>query len=354
MKILVTGGAGFIGSSVAAGYDLAGHDVTVVDDLSTGRRENLSEDIPLFPIDITDYESLERVFDKVRPDVVSHHAAQLDIRRSLREPLIDAKINVLGSLSVLEAAVRYEARKVIFASSGGAIYGEPSSLPAAESTAEMPISHYGVAKLSVERYLHAYHFLYGLKFTILRYANVYGPRQNPYGEAGVVAIFSGQALRNEVSTIFGNGSKTRDYVFIDDVVSANLLALEKGDCGVFNIGRGIQVSDFQIFQAIQHVSEQKNELRFAPHRTGEVQHIALDFSAARQFLSWTPAIGLEEGLAKTIDYIRSEIGSEKPADTGSIVLSTDRSCCRQVQLASGLDVKRRGRKTIRRRSIKNG
>jgi UDP-glucose 4-epimerase len=324
MKILVTGGAGFIGSSVAVGYDSAGHDVTVVDDLSTGRRANLPARIPLFTIDITDHESLERIFEEVRPDAISHHAAQLDIRRSLREPLIDAKINVIGSLSVLELAVRYKAKKIIFASSGGAIYGEPSSLPAAESTVEMPISHYGVAKLSVERYLRAYHFLHGLKFTILRYANVYGPRQNPYGEAGVVAIFGGQALRNEVSTIFGDGSKTRDYVFIEDVVTANLLALEKGDCGVFNIGRGSQVSDYEIFEAIQRVSGHKNEVRFAPHRAGEVQHIALDSEAAREVLGWTPAVGLEEGLARTIDYIRSGIDPGKPEYNRSIALSAYR------------------------------
>lgn len=324
MKILVTGGAGFIGSSVAVGYDSAGHDVTVVDDLSTGRRANLPARIPLFTIDITDHESLERIFEEVRPDAISHHAAQLDIRRSLREPLIDAKINVIGSLSVLELAVRYKAKKIIFASSGGAIYGEPSSLPAAESTVEMPISHYGVAKLSVERYLRAYHFLHGLKFTILRYANVYGPRQNPYGEAGVVAIFGGQALRKEVSTIFGDGSKTRDYVFIEDVVTANLLALEKGDCGVFNIGRGSQVSDYEIFEAIQRVSGHKNEVRFAPHRAGEVQHIALDSEAAREVLGWTPAVGLEEGLTRTIDYIRSGIDSGKPEDNQSIALSAYR------------------------------
>jgi UDP-glucose 4-epimerase len=324
MKILVTGGAGFIGSSVAVGYDSAGHDVTVVDDLSTGRRANLPARIPLFTIDITDHESLERIFEEVRPDAISHHAAQLDIRRSLREPLIDAKINVIGSLSVLELAVRYKAKKIIFASSGGAIYGEPSSLPAAESTVEMPISHYGVAKLSVERYLRAYHFLHGLKFTILRYANVYGPRQNPYGEAGVVAIFGGQALRNEVSTIFGDGSKTRDYVFIEDVVTANLLALEKGDCGVFNIGRGSQVSDYEIFEAVQRVSGHKNEVRFAPHRAGEVQHIALDSEAAREVLGWTPAVGLDEGLARTIDYIRSGIDSGKPEDNRSIALSAYR------------------------------
>jgi UDP-glucose 4-epimerase len=318
MKILITGGAGFIGSSVADGYRSAGHDVTVVDNLSTGRSENLSAGIPLFKIDITDYESLERIFAEVRPEVISHHAAQLDIRRSVREPLIDAQINIIGSLSVLELAVRYKAKKIIFASSGGAIYGEPSALPATESTAEMPISHYGVAKLSVERYLRAYHFLHGLKFTIFRYANVYGPRQNPYGEAGVVAIFGGQALRNEVSTIFGDGSKTRDYVFIGDVVAANLLALEKGDGGVFNIGRGIQVSDYEIFESIQRASAHKNSLRFAPHRAGEVKHIALDSRAARDVLGWTPAVGLEEGLAKTIEYIHSG----RPEDNRSLALST--------------------------------
>jgi UDP-glucose 4-epimerase len=307
MRILITGGAGFIGSHVAASYLNAGHEVGVVDNLSTGRKEKVPAGAHLFRVDITNHEDLERVFAEMRPEVVSHHAAQMDIRRSLREPLFDANTNVVGSLSVLELSARYAVSKFIFASSGGAIYGEPKKLPATESTAEMPISHYGVAKLSVERYLYTYHHLYGLRFTALRYANVFGPGQNPRGEAGVVAIFIGQMLRDEIPTIFGDGSKTRDYVFIEDIVEANLQALEKGNCGIFNIGRGIEVSDYEIFDAIRKSMGYANEPNFAPRRSGEVDHIALDASAAMRVLGWKPAVGLIEGITRTIARIRSEV-----------------------------------------------
>jgi UDP-glucose 4-epimerase len=305
MRILITGGAGFIGSHVAAGYLNAGHEVGIVDNLSTGRIENMPAGADFFHADITDPESLKHVFATVGPEVVSHHAAQMDIRRSLREPLFDANVNVVGSLAVLELCVLHSVKKFIFASSGGAIYGEPRTLPANESAAEMPISHYGVTKLSVERYLHAYHHLYGLRFTALRYANVFGPGQNPRGEAGVVAIFIGQILRGEVPTIFGDGSKTRDYVFVEDIVAANLAALERGDFGVFNIGCGIQVSDFEIFDTIRACVGRNCDPNFAPRRMGEVEHIALDASAAALVLGWKPTIRLVEGITRTVAHIRS-------------------------------------------------
>jgi UDP-glucose 4-epimerase len=305
MRILITGGAGFIGSNIADGYLAIGHDVAVVDNLTTGRRENIPNRASFFQADITNPESLERVFGEFRPDVVSHHAAQMDVRRSMREPLFDAQVNVLGSLNVAEISVRHKVRKVIFASSGGAIYGEPTKLPAVESTPEMPISHYGVTKLSFERYLYVYQCLYGLRFTALRYANVYGPRQNPYGEAGVVAIFINQMLRREVSTIYGDGSKTRDYVFVADIVEANLLALELGDARVLNIGRGIQVSDYQIFDSIRRALGLEQGPKFAPRRPGEVEKIALDASAAAEVLGWKPKTDLADGIAKTVQHIRS-------------------------------------------------
>lgn len=306
MKILITGGAGFIGSHVAARYLHAGHDVAVVDNLSTGRQENVPAKAKFFRADITDQENLKRIFAEFRPAVVSHHAAQMDIRRSLREPLFDANVNILGSLSVLELSAHFSVKKFIFASTGGAIYGEPQTIPASESTLENPISHYGVTKLSVERYLHTYHHLYGLDFTALRYANVFGPRQNPHGEAGVVAIFIGQMLRREIPTIFGDGSKTRDYIFIDDVVDANLLALETGSRGVFNLGRGVEVSDYEVFDAIRAAIGCAHEPNFAARRLGEVEHICLDTSAATRTLGWKPRVGLFDGIARTIAHIRSE------------------------------------------------
>jgi UDP-glucose 4-epimerase len=310
LKILITGGAGFIGSHVTTAYLNRGYEVGVVDNLSTGRIENIPAGARLFRVDIADFEGLRRVFAELRPEIVSHHAAQMDIRRSLREPLFDANVNVVGSLSVLELSAQYTVKKFIFASSGGAIYGEPQLLPATESTVEMPISHYGVTKLSVERYLYAYHHLYGLNFTALRYANVFGPRQNPHGEAGVAAIFIRQMLQGEVPTIFGDGSKTRDYVFVEDVAEANCLAVERGDCGVFNIGRGIQVSDYEIFDAIRESLGYAHEPNFAPRRLGEVEHIALDASAAANKLGWKPTIGLVEGIARTIAHIRSEVDTK--------------------------------------------
>lgn len=307
MKILITGGAGFIGSHIAASYLEAGHDVAIVDNLSTGRPANVPASAKFFCADITDAARLDRIFREFRPETVSHHAAQMDIRRSLREPILDANINVVGSLAVLEASVQYRVKEFIFASSGGAVYGEPRELPADESTPERPISHYGVAKLCVERYLHAYHHLYGLKFTTLRYANVFGPRQNPRGEAGVVSIFIRQMLQGEIPTIFGDGSKTRDYVFVEDVVSANLLALGASRCGTFNIGRGVQVSDYEIFSAIRQEVGFADEPKFGPPRTGEVEHICVNAEAAASVLRWKPVVNLRDGIKRTVAYVRSEL-----------------------------------------------
>ena len=304
MRILITGGAGLIGSNVADGYLAAGHSVAVVDNLSTGRQESVDKRACFFRADITD-KSLERVFEEFRPEVVSHHAAQMDVRRSMREPSFDAQVNILGSLNVVELSVRHAGRKLIFASSGGAIYGDPEQLPATESTPEMPISHYGVTKLAFERYLYVYQCLYGLRFTVLRYANVYGPRQNPHGEAGVVAIFIGQMLRKEIPTIFGDGLKTRDYVFVSDIVRANMLALEAGDGHVLNVGRGIQVSDYEIFDVIRRSVGFEKEPQFAPRRPGEVEHIAIDASRAVKVLGWTPQTELSDGITHTLQYIRS-------------------------------------------------
>jgi len=305
MRILVTGGAGFIGSSIARAYLAAGHDVAIVDDLSSGRRENLPAGAIFFQIDIRNVKLLRQTFATIRPEVVNHHAAQLDIRRSLREPLFDVQVNVVASVTLLELCVEHGVKKVIFASSGGAIYGEPRLLPVAEGSPEAPISHYGVAKLAVERYLAVYSLLYGIHFTALRYANVYGPRQNPHGEAGVVAIFIGQLLQGVTPTIFGDGTKTRDYVFVDDVVAANLLVLDKGNDEVFNIGRGVQVSDYEIFDVIRREIDSKQEPRYAPERPGEVKHTAIDASRAKLRLGWRSKVELADGVAKTIAHIRS-------------------------------------------------
>jgi UDP-glucose 4-epimerase len=251
---------------------------------------------------------------EVRPEIVNHHAAQLDVRRSVREPLFDAGINILGPLVLLELCVECSVKRFMFASSGGAIYGEPPKLPADESTLEMPISHYGVAKLAVERYLHAYQHLYGLSFTVLRYANVYGPRQRTHGEAGVVAIFAGQMLRGEIPTIYGDGTKTRDYVFVEDIVRANVLALEAGEGKVLNLGRGIQVTNYEVFDAVRRGTGFKEEPRFAPRRLGEVEHIALDATAAWRVLGWKAEVGFGDGIERTVRHIRSRMAESLNAD----------------------------------------
>jgi len=250
MKILVTGGAGFIGSNIVDRYLADGHEVAIIDDLSTGRRSNLNPDASFHELSITDAEAVLAVFEQEMPEVVSHHAAQMDVRRSVAEPQFDAETNIIGTLSVLEAGRRVEARKFIFSSSGGAVYGDGVPLPTPEDACPEPLSHYGASKFAGEVYFRLYGRLYDVRYTILRYANVYGPRQNPHGEAGVNAIFANLMLRGERPTIFGTGDKTRDYVYVGDVVEANVLALERGDGETLNIGTGVQTTDQEVYDAV--------------------------------------------------------------------------------------------------------
>jgi UDP-glucose 4-epimerase len=304
MKILVTGGAGFIASHVSEGYLRAGHEVVIVDDLSTGKRENLPPNSRFYEQDITDLAAIERILRDEHPDVINHHAAQMDVRRSVREPLFDAKVNILGALGLLEFAVKYKVKKFLYASTGGASYGEVDSIPVNEDYPIAPICHYGVSKSTLEKYLFLYKHLYGLNYTVMRYPNVYGPRQNPHGEAGVVAIFALQMLRGERPTIFGDGSKTRDYVFIDDIVKANLALLNGGDGEILNLGRGKPISDFQIFQSVRTATGYHGEPNYAPVRAGEVAHIALDASRAQAITGWLPQTSLHDGITRTVDFIR--------------------------------------------------
>lgn len=304
MKILVTGGAGFIASHVAEGYLRAGHEVVIADDLSTGKRENLPAAAKFLACDITDSTRTEEVLARERPEIVNHHAAQMDVRRSVREPLFDARVNILGALGLLELAVKYKVRKFLYASTGGASYGQVSTLPVDEGHTTAPICHYGVSKLTLERYLFLYRNLYGLDYTVMRYPNVYGPRQNPAGEAGVVAIFALQMLRRERPTIFGDGSKSRDYIFVDDIVKANLSLLEKGGGEILNLGRGEPVSDYRIFQLVSAATAYLGEPKYAPVRPGEVAHIALDARRAHRVAGWAPEVGLEDGIARTVHFIQ--------------------------------------------------
>ncbi|MBM4053146.1 MAG: NAD-dependent epimerase/dehydratase family protein [Planctomycetes bacterium] len=305
MKILVTGGAGFIASHLADHLIAKGHEVIIVDNLSTGKKENINPKSVFYKVDICDIGRLEDVFNEERPDVVNHHAAHADVRKSVEMPAYDANINILGSLNLCQLSMKYGVKKIIYASTGGAVYGEPKHLPVTENSPIEPISQYGVSKHTVEHYLFVFNKLYNLNFTILRYPNVYGPRQSPYGEAGVVAIFSEHVLSNKRPTIFGDGSKTRDYVFVEDIISANLKVLENcGNGEIFNLGWGIEVSDLNVFHAIRNALNSKIEPIFGSKRNGEIEHICLDNSKAMKVLDWKPRVKFEEGIKLSTNYYK--------------------------------------------------
>jgi UDP-glucose 4-epimerase len=303
MKVLVTGGAGFIGSNVADGFIARGHQVAVVDDLSSGYARNVPDKAAFHQVDITG-DDLEEVFREERPDVVDHHAAQIDVRKSVENPMYDARINVLGSLNVIHQALRHGVKKIIYASTGGAVYGEPEYLPADEQHPIRPLCQYGVTKHTVEHYLYLYRQLYDLDYTVLRYPNVYGPRQDPLGEAGVVAIFTEALMHGRRPTIYGDGTHTRDYVFVGDIVAANVLALERGGGMILNLGWGREVSVNDIFGVLKEVLSSDLEPIHADERLGEIHRICLDSGRAREELGWKPEVSLNEGIGRTVHYYR--------------------------------------------------
>lgn len=305
MKVLVTGGAGFIGSHVADLYIENGYDVVVVDDLSTGRRSNLNPAAKFVEMDIRDPE-LSKIFELEQPDFINHHAAQMDVRRSMVEPLFDADVNVVGSLNLLECARHFGVRRVVYISTGGAVYGEPEYLPCDEAHPIRPICPYGASKHTFEHYLYMYYVNYGLDYTVLRYPNVYGPRQDPHGEAGVVAIFTGQMLQRDEVVINGDGKQTRDFVYVGDCAEANLLALEtEHESGIFNLGSGIGSSVNQIYQILKDITVYDKDEIHGPAKLGETRAIYLDASKARAILGWKPKVELREGLERTVEYFRS-------------------------------------------------
>ena len=301
MKVIVTGGAGFIGSNLVDALVQRGDEVVVIDNLSTGRRENLNPHIKFYETSIGD-PGLADIFEKEKPDIVCHHAAQIDLRRSVNEPLFDAEVNILGSLNVIVNSIRSGVGKFVYASTGGAIYGEPQYLPVDEKHPINPVSQYGVSKHTVEHYLHLYALQGELNYVALRYPNVYGSRQNPFGEAGVIAIFAGQMLHGEQPTIFGPGDKTRDYTHVSDIVEANILAIERGRNLICNIGTGVETSDQDIFDAIVKALGYSSSPIFTSVRPGEIQRICLDRSKADQELGWRPKTTLKDGIAKTVSY----------------------------------------------------
>ena len=304
MKVLVTGGAGFIGSHIVDRLLKAGHQVAVVDDLSTGRREFVDPRATLHVADVRT-PRLAEVFEAERADAVIHLAAQAEVRRSVEDPALDAAINIGGTLNLLLCCRRYEVGRVVYSSTGGAVYGDTTVLPTPEDQPKRPASPYGISKLVAEHYLACWGALYGVGGIALRYANVFGPRQNPMGEAGVVAIFSHRILHREPITINGDGEQTRDYVYVEDVAEANLRALERTDVsGPVNIGTGVETSVNALLKRLEAAAGVTAEARHGPAKPGEQHRSVLDASAAKRVLGWTPHVTLDEGLRRTVSYFR--------------------------------------------------
>jgi UDP-glucose 4-epimerase len=307
VKILVTGGAGFIGSHVCDEFVGKGHEVIALDNLSSGKKENLDPKVRLAELDIRAPEAAELIA-KERPDVICHLAAQMDVRRSVDDPRFDAESNILGMLNLLEAARKASVKKVIFSSTGGAIYGEQDYFPAREDHPTRPVSPYGVSKASGELYLGYYRAQYGLKSVALRYANVYGPRQNPHGEAGVVAIFSQRLIKGESCTIFGEGKQTRDFVFGKDVARANYLAFESDYVGAANVGTARETDINTLYTLLADAAGSKEPAKHAPGKPGEQMRSCIDPSHAKKVLGWEPTVKLADGIRQTIAYFREKAG----------------------------------------------
>lgn len=307
MHILLTGGAGFIGSHIVDAYIGAGHRVSIIDNFSTGLRSNLNPAATLYEADIRDRETVERIFRENRFDLLNHHAAQLNVRVSVSDPQFDAEQNVIGTLNLMQGALANGVRRVIFASSGGTVYGEQVYFPADESHPTDPIAPYGITKLAVEKYLNYYRREQGIEHVILRYANVYGPRQNPHGEAGVVAIFCEKMAAGETPTIYGTGEQTRDYVYVEDVVAANMKAidhLENRGSGTFNVASGKETSVNELFAILNGMFGGMFEEVHAPARIGEQMRSSCSYERAARELGWHPSVGLADGLARTVETYR--------------------------------------------------
>ncbi|MFA6542028.1 MAG: NAD-dependent epimerase/dehydratase family protein [Bacteroidota bacterium] len=305
MKILVTGGAGFIASNAADAFIAQGHDVVIVDNLSSGKMENVNPKAKFYKMDIRDPET-ETIFRDEKIEVMCHHAAQMDVRKSVADPKFDASVNALGFLNLMEFGRQYGLKKVLFASTGGAIYGEQDYFPADENHPMRPLSPYGITKLVTEKYLFFYKETYGIDHVILRYANIYGPRQSPHGEAGVVAIFTSKMLKGEQPVINGEGKQTRDYVFVGDVVKANLLALNYSGSNIFNIGTGIETDVNQLFHHLRKHTGSACEEIHAPAKAGEQMRSVISSKKIHEMLGWTPMVTLEDGLKTTVEFFKSK------------------------------------------------
>jgi UDP-glucose 4-epimerase len=304
-SILITGGAGFIGSTIADQFIASGWDVAVLDDLSTGKRENVPAAARFYPVDVRS-AAVHEILAKERPTILCHQAAQIDVRRSMADPRFDADVNLGGLLNLMQAAVGARSvEHVLFASSGGATYGDTDVIPTPESHPQRPVSHYGAAKAASEIYLGVFKANYGIPFTALRYANVYGPRQDPHGEAGVVAIFCGRLLDGRPCTIYGDGKQTRDYVFAGDVARANLLAAEKRHDGPLNVGTGVETDVVELYAHLARSAGVTRPAEHAPARLGEQKRSCVDASAAGRTIGWRPEVTLADGLSRTLEWFRT-------------------------------------------------
>ncbi len=310
MNILVTGGCGFIGSHVVDAYIAMGHRVAIIDNLSTGDIKNLNPKATFYEEDICS-KKMEKIFKHENFDIVNHHAAQINVRISVDDPIFDANVNIMGSLNLLDLAIKHKIKKFIFASSGGTVYGEPEQLPITEEFPINPTSPYGISKATIEKYLLLFAKLHDFDYMILRYSNVYGPRQISKSEAGVISIFINQILDNKTCTVFGDGHQTRDYVYIEDVVKANSASLESAP-GILNIGTGIEASVNDLVTILSDIVKKDVEHEHAPPRQGEVFRNVLDFSKAASLLHWEPKVSLKQGIKKTFDYFSlRDAGAEK-------------------------------------------
>ena len=309
MTILVTGGAGFIGSTIADAYLKLGHDVVVIDDLSTGVLENVPKGVTFYQMDVRD-EGVYEILHRHGVEVINHHAAQIDVRRSVLDPKYDIAVNVLGSINMIEAGLRQGIARFIFASTGGAIYGEQDFFPADESHATNPVSPYGISKLAVEKFLHYYHVERGLTYTVLRYTNVYGPRQNPHGEAGVIAIFCDKMLRGVEPLINGDGMQTRDYVFVGDVVRASVLALGMQGSNTFNVCTGVETTVTDIFRDLNGGLDSPVKEMHGAAKPGEQRRSVCTYGKIEDALGWTPTVAMRDGLLQTLEFFRQKIADE--------------------------------------------
>ncbi len=304
MKVLVTGGAGFIGSHVVDALLEAGHDVAVVDDLSTGNRANVDPRARFYRVDLRDEAALKAVLEQERPEVISHQAAKANVRESMARPRLYAEVNIIGSVNLLEQARRCGTRKVVYASTGGAVYGEPEYLPVDENHPINPLDPYGASKHQVEHYLYIYRKHYDIEYTVLRYPNVYGPRQDPEGEAGVIAIWTARMLRNQPAVIHGSGEQQRDFVFVGDIARANVLALDKGDGEIMNLGSGVGTTINTVFDLLKAATGYTQERVHGPAKQGEVFRSYITHDKAERLLGWKPTVSLSEGLERTVAYFR--------------------------------------------------